>query len=102
MHGGVGGASVVLYERLGVAARVLSRAGFCVELIGHSLGAGTAALLAIALREQSNLDNVKAVCFAPPPVVSAHIANKCADYCISIANGHDVIPRASPLALLDL
>lgn len=102
LYGGVGGASAVLYERLAVAARVLARAGYGIQLVGHSLGAGTAALVAVPLREKSKLDNVQAVCFAPPPVVSAQVATKCAKYCVSILNGHDVIKYAPPPALLDL
>lgn len=76
--------------------------GYKLLITGHSLGAGTAALLAVLLRarfpqqllnDKGNL--LKVLAFAPPPILDLDSALACSSFCTSIINNSDVIPRAS-------
>ena len=83
-----------------------------VVTTGHSLGAGTAALLAILLSTQSNIP-VTSYAFAPPPVIShttlpkqgffTELFNKPSKYTIhSFVHDRDFIPRCSHRELLNM
>ena len=64
--------------------------GFRLRLVGHSLGAATACLLAIMLRRRSyeelgfSPDIVSAVGYATPPCVSKELAESCADFVTTV------------------
>ena len=66
--------------------RLIHLQGFRLRLVGHSLGAATASLLAIMLRKKSSKelgfspDIVTAVGYATPPCVSRELAECCYDY----------------------
>lgn len=63
-----------------------------IIIVGHSLGAGTAAILAILLKEIYT--NVICFAFAPPGgLLSPELAEYTKDFVISIVLGKDIIPR---------
>jgi hypothetical protein len=72
-----------------------------VVFCGHSLGAGTAILSAVLLRERYpelfvNDDShrrIQVYAFAPPPVLDYDSAIAAASYCTSIVNNCDLVPR---------
>lgn len=47
------------------------------QIVGHSLGGGTAALLTYILREQKELSSSTCVTFAPGVFLSAPVADLC-------------------------
>mmetsp|Transcript_57512 Transcript_57512/g.130302 ORF Transcript_57512/g.130302 Transcript_57512/m.130302 type:complete len:436 (+) Transcript_57512:403-1710(+) len=83
--------------------------GYSVVITGHSLGAGTAALLGLALRERLAEDpraqssflgtswahRVQVRAFATPPVIDLATTRRCQGFITSVVNNRDVIPRAS-------
>lgn len=60
--------------------------GFRLRLVGHSLGASTASLLAMMLRKKTAAElgfdpsTVTAVGIGTPPCVSKELAESCCDY----------------------
>lgn len=79
--------------------------GFRLRLVGHSLGAATASVLAIMLRKKSSKELgfdpeiVSAVGYATPPCVSKVLAESCCDYVSTVVMEDDVIPRLSVASL---
>lgn len=70
-------------------------------MVGHSLGAGAAALLAIMLR--SSYPQVRAYAFSPPRgLLSKSLYEYSKDFIVSLVLGKDVIPRLSVTNLEDL
>jgi len=73
--------------------------GYRLKLVGHSLGAGCAALLATVLQSRIPVllleDKLSVVAFAPPPVLGHDAAAAAASYCVSVVNNADIIPRSS-------
>ena len=89
-----------LKERIGPLLRdVFLLSGYTVLVTGHSLGAGTACLLAILLREEVGIPMVKGIGFATPPVVDKKTALASKDYITSVVHNTDCIPRASVRSL---
>jgi hypothetical protein len=91
-------AATFLYDRLAPLVTVFAAASHDVVIIGHSLGAGTAALLATML-VSAGIVTEKAMhcyCLAPPPAVDPALAAATRPYITSLINGHDVIPRVTP------
>uniref|UniRef100_A0A2C9UT48 Fungal lipase-type domain-containing protein n=1 Tax=Manihot esculenta TaxID=3983 RepID=A0A2C9UT48_MANES len=82
--------------------------GFRLRLVGHSLGAAIASLLAIMLRKRSHEelgfspDIVSAVGFATPPCVSRELAESCADFVTTVVMQDDIVPRLSAASLARL
>uniref|UniRef100_A0A803LFE0 Fungal lipase-type domain-containing protein n=1 Tax=Chenopodium quinoa TaxID=63459 RepID=A0A803LFE0_CHEQI len=88
--------------------------GFRLRLVGHSLGASTASLLAMMLRQKSATElgfdpsTVTAVGIATPPCVSKELAESCCDYVstvvmqVGIYEYDDVVPRLSVASLARL
>lgn len=83
--------------------------GYVVVCTGHSMGAGTSALLALLIRgkypelvmPQRGVERVHAYAFAPPPVMDRATSLACQHYVTSIVNNSDIIPRSS-LTNLDI
>ena len=90
--------------------------GYNVVCCGHSLGAGTAVLLAVLIRgkypsltvptsalsskspasmSDEKVERVRAVAFAPPPVLDRASSLACSHYVTSIVFNSDIIPRSS-------
>ena len=61
---------------------------------GHSLGAGTAVILALKLK--SEYANVKCIAFSPPGgLISQHLAEYTRSFVMSVIIGDDIVPRLS-------
>eukprot|EP01125_Pyxidicula_operculata_P020779 TRINITY_DN777_c0_g1_i1.p1 TRINITY_DN777_c0_g1~~TRINITY_DN777_c0_g1_i1.p1 ORF type:complete len:411 (+),score=75.28 TRINITY_DN777_c0_g1_i1:371-1603(+) len=73
-----------------------------IMVVGHSLGAGTAALLSILLKKKHPNFPLRCFSFAPPPVVSYNLAKECESYVHSYIFQNDVISRLSLGSLADL
>ena len=74
----------------------LVAAGHKLVVVGHSLGAGTAAFVALQLRNGEGCTPVKdaiAVCFACPGICSADAGMSA--YVTSVVFDHDMVPRAT-------
>lgn len=66
--------------------------GYTLRVVGHSLGAGVAAVLATFLRPR--YPSLRCLAFSPPGCVfSRRLANECKDYVTSYVLGDDVVPR---------
>lgn len=68
-------------------------AGFGLMVTGHSLGAGTACLLAPLLRK--SFSGARGILYAPVPVCSANISDHIAPGSLSMILGDDIVPRLS-------
>ena len=73
-------------------------AGFRVTLVGHSLGAGAAALMALMFKHASVAD-VTCYAFATPNCVDLTLADECSGYVTSVVFRDDIVARFSPEAL---
>lgn len=73
--------------------------GFRLVAVGHSLGAGIAALLTILWRTRHLYND--AICFAiaPPPVLSPEVTEKGVGFVYSFVNEDDIVPRLSKKAM---
>ncbi|KAM4820727.1 diacylglycerol lipase-beta [Thomomys bottae] len=104
-HKGISQAARYIYRRL-VHDGILSQAfGVAPEyrlvIVGHSLGAGAAALLAIMLR--GSYPQVRAYAFSPPRgLLSKSLYEYSQDFIVSLILGKDVIPRLSVSNMEDL
>ncbi|KAG6774576.1 hypothetical protein POTOM_021934 [Populus tomentosa] len=95
-----------LSHEMGTIRKCLEKyEGFRLRLVGHSLGAATASLLAIMLRKKSPKElgfsphTVTAVGYASPPCVSKELAESCSDFVINVVMKDDIIPRLSAASL---
>nr|XP_003470084.1 sn1-specific diacylglycerol lipase beta [Cavia porcellus] len=104
-HKGISQAARYIYRRLvndGILSQAFSIAPeYQLVVVGHSLGAGAAALLAIMLR--SSYPQVRAYAFSPPRgLLSKSLYEYSKDFIVSLVLGKDVIPRLSVTNLEDL
>lgn len=76
--------------------------GYHIRLIGHSLGAGVACMTALLLRSRLNKLDMEVWAYAPPPILNYDAAIACQEFCTTIVNHGDVIPRASLPNLVSL
>lgn len=74
--------------------------GFELLITGHSLGAATASVLALIMRDDPDFPRATAVCIAPPPCLTYELAEQTASSTITIVNGPDIVPRLSVAILL--
>jgi len=71
-------------------------AGFRLVVTGHSLGAGTAAILAFLLRAKYPMLGVQCYAYSPPGgLLSRAAASESRGFTVSVVVGDDVIPRTS-------
>ncbi|XP_003496355.1 diacylglycerol lipase-beta isoform X1 [Cricetulus griseus] len=104
-HKGIAQAARYVYHRLvndGILSQAFSVAPeYRLVLVGHSLGAGAAALLAIMLRR--TYPQVRAYAFSPPRgLLSKSLYEYSKDFIVSLILGMDVIPRLSVTNMEDL
>ena len=72
--------------------------GWRLVITGHSLGAGCASLLALAMKRRS--PSLKAWCFSPPGcMVNAPLLAYTRSFVTSVVAGKDCVPRSGTLAL---
>ena len=75
--------------------------GYRITVVGHSLGAGAAALFAVALKGRG-LERVRCYAFATPNCAGVQLCSSCADYVTSVVFRDDIVARVSPEALAAL
>ena len=73
-----------------------------VSIVGHSLGAGVAAISTVLLNERNPEINFNCYAYAPPPVMSYDLAIQYKDTIFSFVYGTDVVCSLSYGAMLDL
>ncbi|XP_053327193.1 diacylglycerol lipase-beta [Spea bombifrons] len=104
-HKGITQAARYIYERLindGILNQAFSIAPeYKLVIVGHSLGAGAASVLAILLR--SSFPTLKCYAFSPPGgLLSKALSDYTKDFIISIIVGKDLVPRLSLPNMEDL
>lgn len=77
--------------------RLLLPQGYKIVVIGHSLGAAAAALLAVLLQSQlpELQGKIYVYAFASPPSLDLASARACKPFCTTIVNNADAIPRCN-------
>ena len=77
---------------------------FSIVITGHSLGAGTAALLGLIWKSKLELitKNLLVYAYGPPPVVSKNLNKILKNFVFSVIYGNDIIGRLSLGSLKDL
>lgn len=85
-----------------VISNTLARFPCCnIVVTGHSLGAGTAVLLAKLIR--ANHADVQCFAFSPPgELVSEQLSCEMREYVMSVVTGDDLVPRLSYFSLQNL
>ncbi|GJT00627.1 mono-/di-acylglycerol lipase class 3 [Tanacetum coccineum] len=73
-----------------------------LQIVGHSLGGGTAAILTYVLREQKELSTTTCVTFAPGACMTWELADSGNDFITSVINGADLVPTFSAASVDDL
>lgn len=77
----------------------MAKAGYKVVLTGHSLGAGTACLMALLLQSRcpflKSTDRLHVYTYGCPPILDAESAKACGPFTTSVVNGSDMITRSS-------
>ncbi|XP_019609186.1 diacylglycerol lipase-beta isoform X3 [Rhinolophus sinicus] len=104
-HKGISQAARYVYRRLindGILSQAFSLAPeYRLVIVGHSLGAGAAALLSIMLRKSH--PEVRCYAFSPPRgLLSKSLYEYSKNFTVSIVLGKDVIPRLSVTTFEDL
>lgn len=75
--------------------------GYGLRIVGHSLGAGVAAVLGLMLRKQ--YPNLYCLCFSPPGCVfTERTARESKDFVCSYVLHNDIVPRLSYNSLVNL
>ncbi|XP_004705965.1 diacylglycerol lipase-beta [Echinops telfairi] len=104
-HKGISQAARYIYRRLiddGILSQAFSVAPeYHLVLVGHSLGAGAAALLALMLKKA--YPQVRCYAFSPPRgLLSKSLYEYSKSFTVSLVLGKDVIPRLSVTNMEDL
>ncbi|KAL1191798.1 hypothetical protein V5N11_033670 [Cardamine amara subsp. amara] len=73
-----------------------------VQIVGHSLGGGTAALLTYILREQKDFASATCFTFAPAACMTWDLAESGKYFITTIINGSDLVPTFSASSVDDL
>jgi hypothetical protein len=103
VHDGIYTASTVLFTELAGQLQHLvdKRKVAKVYITGHSLGGGTASVLAIMLEKIISVP-VHAYVFAPPPIVSLNLSIKAKDVVTSFITDADVVSRVCYGSVMDM
>ena len=73
-----------------------------VRTVGHSLGAGLAALVAIRWNNNKVFHDVECFAFAPPPILTLSVKNRGSGFVHSLVNEDDMIPRLNATCIREL
>jgi len=95
-HSGMAKAASYLVEKFGPMLCMLRDSGMKVTLIGHSLGAGVASIVALYLKQRKyGFDSTSLQCFAfePPACLDLSLAEACSDVVLSMVHADDIVPR---------
>lgn len=84
-----------------IEAALAANPGYRMVAVGHSLGAGIAALITIRWHQQRLYNNPVCYAIAPPPCLTSSVRDKGVGYVFSFVNEDDVVPRLSKDGLLD-
>jgi len=72
---------------------------YTLRVSGHSLGAGTAAPVALMLRNK--YPNLRCLCFGPPGgLFSKNLATRCEDFVTTFIVNADLVPRIAPRTVI--
>ena len=97
-HGGIAQAGKFLVEKhtefLETLLNESKRDMMRLNLIGHSLGAGAAAIACIEFNKHPKIE-AKSVGFGCPPILSKDLSESVKDSITSVVCGSDVVPRMS-------
>ncbi|CAD6255885.1 unnamed protein product [Miscanthus lutarioriparius] len=63
-----------------------------VKIIGHSMGAGIAAILTYMLREDNKLSSASCIAFGPAACMTWDLAESGKDFVTSVVNKNDMVP----------
>lgn len=98
-HEGILASSIKLCQELQPFLEEQIQEGCTIDLVGHSLGAGSAAVAAVLLRsrykELHDTKRLHAYCFAAPPVLDLHSARRSKGFITSVVNRSDCVTRMS-------
>jgi hypothetical protein len=72
------------------------------QIVGHSLGGGTASLLTYILREQKEFASATCFTFAPAACMTWDLAESGKHFITTIINGSDLVPTFSASSVDDL
>ena len=112
VHKGIYQAAKTILVAYGIRKTVMDfyEKKYSVKVVGHSLGAGTAVLIAADLRMEAlkkagnTTPRVNAIVFSSPAIVSEDIADAFREdkFIINVIYGDDNVPRISQFALEQL
>eukprot|EP00931_Biecheleriopsis_adriatica_P079449 TRINITY_DN52853_c0_g1_i1.p1 TRINITY_DN52853_c0_g1~~TRINITY_DN52853_c0_g1_i1.p1 ORF type:complete len:770 (+),score=180.78 TRINITY_DN52853_c0_g1_i1:40-2349(+) len=98
VHRGMLRQATALVRLSGSSLERLEKSGYEVIFIGHSLGAGVAAIAGAVCRlglEGPKLTKVRSLCYATPAVGNGSFGQYCEGHCITVINCDDIVPRLS-------
>ena len=72
-----------------------------ITLIGHSLGAGTAAIAGMEFNAKANVE-VKVIGFGCPALLSEDLSKSVSSYMTTVVNDADLVPRLSGASIANL
>eukprot|EP01062_Namystynia_karyoxenos_P008393 TRINITY_DN12953_c0_g1_i1.p1 TRINITY_DN12953_c0_g1~~TRINITY_DN12953_c0_g1_i1.p1 ORF type:complete len:514 (+),score=141.26 TRINITY_DN12953_c0_g1_i1:75-1616(+) len=93
------GALQLVTELRAVCTDLFVAQGYSVLVVGHSLAGACAAIVAMLLRQEGQLQSVRALCYGPPPALDRASALACKGYVTSVVLQADCIPRGSAAAI---
>lgn len=104
-HLGMAKAALHLKSRFGILMKQWTIDGNKVTLIGHSLGAGVASLLALSLHDDGiKAKQLKCYAYEPPACMDLPLAEQCRreNFVVSVVNRDDMVPRLAALPFVNL
>lgn len=103
-HSGILRSARKVFEKIrkDVITKSAEYPNYQVVLTGHSLGAATASVLALLMRDDDECPRPFAVAFAPPPCLTYDLAEQTASLGVTVVNGPDIVPRLSVAVMLPL
>ncbi len=88
--------------RAAIAKGLEQHPNYRVRTVGHSLGAGLAALIAIRWNNAAVFPDVECFAFAPPPILTRSVKNRGESFVHSLVNEDDMIPRLNATCVREL